>query len=479
MNNPLLIQGGMGIGVSNWKLAQEVAREGQLGVISGVGLDIVLARKLQDGDPDGDYRRALAAFPFKRAAEKILNTYFQEGGIEHKHEYKPVPMFTIEPKQELLELTVAANFAETWLAKEGHNGLVGVNYLEKIQLPAMASLYGAMLAGADYVIFGAGVPVEIPGIIEKFVHNEPASLLLHVEDAGKENQFYTHFDPVTVFKADLHHMPQLKRPKFLPIVSSNILASVMATRSTGTVDGLIIEEYSAGGHNAPPRGKLTFNEFGEPLYSEKDLVNTDKLKQLGLPFWLAGSYGEPGRLQSAIERGAAGIQVGSAFALCKESGIFPELKQKILDMIKLGESKIFTDPQASPTGFPFKVLSLIDTLSEKATFLGRNKVCNMGYLRQMYMKEDKTIGYRCPAENRIAYVKKGGKLEDTLMKRCLCNALFATVGMPKKYANGYLEKSLVTLCSNLEMIKGLLAQRNSFSAKDVIDAILFGQTREA
>ena len=36
----------MGAGVSNWRLAQAVAKLGQLGVVSGTALDLVLARRL-------------------------------------------------------------------------------------------------------------------------------------------------------------------------------------------------------------------------------------------------------------------------------------------------------------------------------------------------------------------------------------------------------------------------------------------------
>ena len=56
---PVIIQGGMGIAVSNWELARTVSLQGQLGVVSGTAIDNVLARRLQDGDLSGIYRRAL------------------------------------------------------------------------------------------------------------------------------------------------------------------------------------------------------------------------------------------------------------------------------------------------------------------------------------------------------------------------------------------------------------------------------------
>ena len=56
---PRIIQGGMGAGVSDWRLARAVSVTGQLGVVSGTALDVICARRLQDGDRDGNIRRAL------------------------------------------------------------------------------------------------------------------------------------------------------------------------------------------------------------------------------------------------------------------------------------------------------------------------------------------------------------------------------------------------------------------------------------
>lgn len=472
MNNPLLIQGGMGIGVSNWRLARAVSSAGQLGVISGTSLDGVLVRRLQDGDPGGHMRRALASFPFRDAARHILERYFVPGGIKRKHHYARSPIFTIKNNDSLNALNVAANFSETWLAKEGQAGFVGINYLEKLQLPNLSSLYGALLAGIDYVIVGAGIPLEIPGILKKLAKNLPANLRLTVENTEKNESFFSHFDPSSLFGKKL---PSLKLPKFLPIVSSNLLASLMTKKATGPIDGLIIEGHVAGGHNAPPRGKMVLDESGEPVYGSRDQINTEKLKELGVPFWMAGSYGEPEQLESALASGAAGIQVGSPFALCRESGIFPELKKRIIETVMRGKSHVCTDPNASPTGFPFKVMRLIDTISEKSIFESRKRICNLGYLRQLYKKEDGSIGYRCPAEKTEVFENKDGVVnEGTPGKRCLCNALFATVGMPTEYDDGYTEKAIVTFGSRLDIVRKLLKKKTDFSARDVINYILKG-----
>ena len=77
---PIIIQGGMGVAVSGWQLARAVSLAGQLGVVSGTALDVVLARRLQMGDPGGHMRRALAEFPYSNLADRILDRYFIPAG---------------------------------------------------------------------------------------------------------------------------------------------------------------------------------------------------------------------------------------------------------------------------------------------------------------------------------------------------------------------------------------------------------------
>ena len=152
MEYPQIIQGGMGIGVSNWNLAKHVSQLGQLGIVSGTSLDNVCARRLQMGDPEGHVRRAMEHFPFPEVAQRVLERYYIEGGKDEDKAFAPVPMYTVEPDAPLVELTVVANFVEVFLAGEGHDGLVGINFLEKIQMPNVVSIFGAMLAGVDYII---------------------------------------------------------------------------------------------------------------------------------------------------------------------------------------------------------------------------------------------------------------------------------------------------------------------------------------
>jgi NAD(P)H-dependent flavin oxidoreductase YrpB (nitropropane dioxygenase family) len=77
---PMIIQGGMGIGVSGWRLARAVSLRGQLGVVSATAIDSVFVRRLQDGDPGGDLRRAMDHFPLPGIAAAALRRYYREGG---------------------------------------------------------------------------------------------------------------------------------------------------------------------------------------------------------------------------------------------------------------------------------------------------------------------------------------------------------------------------------------------------------------
>jgi nitronate monooxygenase len=148
-NLPTIIQGGMGAGVSSWRLAQAVSQLGQLGVVSETALDLIFTRRLQDGDPGGHMRRGLDLFPIPEVAERIWRTYYIPGGKPERAPYKSLPTHSKDTPLELKELCVVANFVEVVLAREGHDNPVGINYLEKVQLPHLPSIYGAMLGAWD------------------------------------------------------------------------------------------------------------------------------------------------------------------------------------------------------------------------------------------------------------------------------------------------------------------------------------------
>ncbi len=460
----------MGVAVSGWTLARTVSRLGQLGVVSGTGLAIILARNLQLGDPGGQLRHALNRFPIPAVAARVLAQYFVPGGKNPGTPFKPAPMPTLRPGAALVELTVVANFVEVFLAKDGHDGLVGINFLEKIQLPTLPSLYGAMLANVDYVLMGAGIPRAIPGALDRLAAGEPAQLKIDVAGALPGEEFLSTFDSRAFCNGPL---PVVKRPQFLGIVASVTLAMTLARKASGHVDGFVVEGDTAGGHNAPPRGTLQLNAIGEPVYGERDVVDLEKIRELGRPFWLAGSFGRPGRLADALRLGAAGIQVGTAFAFCNESGLRPELKQQALQMSRAGKARVFTDPIASPTGFPFKVVQMEGTLSHADQYAARTRICDLGYLRHLYRKPDGTPGYRCPAEPVDDFIKKGGTAADAQGRKCLCNGLVANVGLAQVRSEQEQELALMTAGDDVANIAQFLQPGcDSYTAADVIRRLL-------
>jgi nitronate monooxygenase len=410
---------------------------------------------------------------------------------------------------------VLANFCEVWLAKHNDDSspidgaFVGINRLTKVALPTCASLYGAMLADVDYVIMGAGIPLTVPGILDCFADgNKDASF--GVEVAGTKDDYYTKFSPKEFWtnsgKPELVDKLKLNRPNFVPIVSSVVLAQSMLKRANGKgpncgIDGFVIELPTAGGHNAPPRGfrydpvakshAVDLNEKGEPIYGPKDEVDLLKFLKAskGLPFWLAGSYAHADKFVDIIKMGGAGVQVGSMFALAKESGMKQDVKEDILRRLAEGETlEVFTDPVASPTGYPFKVLELKDSLASKERYEKRPRICSLGYLRTPYIKDDNDgqIGYRCPAEPVDDWLKKGGDVEATVGRKCLCNALCANIGQPQYRKNQlvndktgekdlpYIEDTLITIGDEVNLAKRFIKQDAetgvwSFSAADVVD----------
>jgi NAD(P)H-dependent flavin oxidoreductase YrpB (nitropropane dioxygenase family) len=469
LEHPLIIQGGMGVGVSNWTLARAVSLRGQLGVVSGTGIDAVFVRRLQDGDIGGHIRRAMDAFPFQDIAAEVRSKYFRPEGRGPGEPYKGLPLYRQVVTKARDQITMLGSFAEVWLAKEGHGGVVGMNLLTKVQMPNLATLYGAMLAGVDYVLMGAGIPREIPGALDRLAELEPARLKLDVENAGRDSAHEL------VFRPKDHPDPggPLKRPLFLPIISSNSLATVLVKKATGKVNGFIVEAPIAGGHNAPPRGKLQLNERGEPVYGERDLVDLERLKELGLPFWLAGGSGSPAKFREARAAGAAGIQVGTLFAYCDEAGFSDEVKETVRRQALNGRLDVVTDAVASPTGFPFKVVQSKGTLSDRIMYEQRERVCDLGYLRVAYERDDGRLDYRCSAEPVETFVKKGGQREATEGRKCLCNALFSAIGQPQVRKDGRVEQPLLTSGDEINSIRHLVgANGTGYSAADVIDYLL-------
>jgi NAD(P)H-dependent flavin oxidoreductase YrpB (nitropropane dioxygenase family) len=185
---------------------------------------------------------------------------------------------------------------------------------------------------------------------------------------------------------------------------ANYVANYLARDEVTRPDGFVIEAPTAGGHNAPPRGKLVLDDDGQPVYGPRDEVDPTKFLDLGLPFWLAGGWGSPSRLQEALALGAAGIQVGTLFAMSQDSGFRPDLRERLRTSLIDGTLRTRTDPLASPTGFPFKVAQLPDAVGlvscARSVRCLRPATCASFRRRQ--------LDYRCASEPDHTFTRRAG-----------------------------------------------------------------------
>jgi NAD(P)H-dependent flavin oxidoreductase YrpB (nitropropane dioxygenase family) len=472
---PTIIQGGMGVAVSGWELARAVCQAGELGVVSGTALDVVCARRLQSGDPGGHVRRALAAFPIPAMALRVMKQHYIHGGKAEDEAFRAVPRFTVTPSVALQELAVVGTFCEVWLAKQEHAGPVGINFLRKIEIPLPFGLLGAMLAGVDYVLIGAGNPAEIPAVLRALARGEDVEFGVRAQGLRSDDP------PVSVRCSPSDLLGDAGRdlplPRFLAIVASLDLAAGLAGDPATRPFGFIVEGPSAGGHNAPPRGPRQVDELGQPVYDDRDTADLAGIAALGLPFWLAGAYGTPEGLAAARAVGAQGIQVGTAFAYSRESGLADVLKRQVLDEVLAGTLDVRSDWRASPTGFPFRVIQLEGTVSDPEVAAGRTAVCDLGALRTPYKKANGAIDYRCPAEPLAVYTRKGGRAQNAEGRRCLCNALLAAADLPQQRPDGSTEPAIVTSGDDFRAVLALASNGSKggpYAARSVVDYLRAG-----
>ena len=198
------------------------------------------------------------------------------------------------------------------------------------------------------------------------------------------------------------------------------------------------------------------------------------MPELGRPFWLAGGCASPERLREALDLGAAGIQVGTAFACAEESGIHPEIKAEVIDSWLRGKLDVHTDFQASPTGYPFKRVDLAANESTEPC-----RLCDLGYLRHVLLDEDGKVSYRCPAGPLDDFLAKGGTEAEAEGKRCLCNGLLATIGLGQ-VQGGAAVPPLLTWGEDMSFLPHVLgADRKTYSVANLLDYLLSGMSATA
>lgn len=241
-----VIQGGMGVGISLSSLAGSVAACGGVGVISTA----------QIGWREADFRENPLEANFRAMKKEILKArQISEG-----------------------------------------KGILGVNIMVATQ-HYKKYVKEAVKNGVDLIISGAGLPVDLPGLV------------------------------------------QGSKTKIAPIISSlksaKVLCKMWDRKYQTAPDLVVIEGPKAGGHLGFSREELeTMDELGydEVIRSVVKLVReyADKYKKK-IPVAVAGGIFKSEDLDHALELGADGVQLGTRFVTTKECDASLKYKQSYLN----------------------------------------------------------------------------------------------------------------------------------------------------
>ena len=114
----------MGVGVSNWRLARRVAESGEFGVVSGTGIDTVVVRELQRGDPHGRLR-VLQDYPDQDVVAHLSERFYVPGGLASGEPFRLLPMHSFHGSTLSQRMLSAATYSEVALARQGHTERTG------------------------------------------------------------------------------------------------------------------------------------------------------------------------------------------------------------------------------------------------------------------------------------------------------------------------------------------------------------------
>ena len=319
--------------------------------------------------------------------------------------YRPHPTLTIDISRDGVELGVLGNFVEVWLAKEGHDGVVGVNFLEKIQMATPSAVLGAVLADVDYVLMGAGIPREIPRLLTEFAAGRTGS----PHDRRRRT-------PPPHRSARPPRLPRRRPARAAasrtssPSSRSTVLAGYLYRDPEIRPDGL---RRRGSRCRRPQRAAARQDECStsraSPVYGAQDMADLAKIAALGLPFWLAGGYGTPDEVVEALAPAPRACSAArcSRWRTTRGSG---DLRGTLARPARRGTLSVRNDPLASPTGLPVqgRPARRAPRRPRRATRRGE-RLCDLGYLRAPYERADGSVGYRCASEPVHVYVRKGGQ----------------------------------------------------------------------
>ena len=333
-----IVQGGMGIGVSLSPLASAVAKEGGVGIISSAALDRLVS---------------------KRKGKKV-NSY-------------------------------EAAYEEVSLAKS-LGGFAGINVMVALARDYEASVKGALDAGADFIISGAGLPLNLPTI-------QPP-----------------------------------KDTALIPIVSSaRALELICKKWEKGGYrpDAVVLEGPLAGGHLGFKIDQIDLesNKLENLLPPVLDIA----IKYGDIPVIVAGGIYTHDDIVRFLEMGARGVQMGTRFLATEESSASQEYKQAVINATE--KDIVIAYKPASPCGLPFRVIKQ-SPMYASAIRRHRKPLCNKGYV---LLKDEEGKFTRCLAK------------EDNEKYFCICNGLLSSAGY-----NSNEEEPLFTVGTNAYRVEKIL-----------------------
>jgi nitronate monooxygenase len=337
-----IIQGGMGIGVSLSPLASAVAAEGGVGIVSSACLNRLVSRR------NG----------------KAFNTY-------------------------------DAVYEEISLAKS-KGGVAGINIMVAIQQDYDDSVKGAIDAGADIIVSGGGLPLNLPGI------KNPEETAL------------------------------------VPIVSSARALELICKkweRLGYRPDAVVLEGPLAGGHLGFKFDQiyLESNKLENLFFPVKEM----SLKYGGFPVVVAGGVYTHDDIVRFLRMGADGVQMGTRFLATEESSASARYKQAVVGARK--EDILVAERPGSPCAMPFMVIKNSPMFCS-ALEAKREPRCDKGYI----LSKDKDGKFtQCPAK------------EDNKSSFCICNGLLSSAGY-----NPFSEEPLYTVGVNGYRVDRILSVKS-------------------
>lgn len=235
------------------------------------------------------------------------------------------------------QVTIEAIGKEIKKAKKisAGNGLIGINIMCAIR-DYEAHVKESLSHGVDAIISGAGLPLKLPSLAEGY-----DTLLI-------------------------------------PIISSSRVAKIIIEywqkKYDRLPDAFVLEGKCAGGHLGYSREELETigeNDLLEELHSVKEMIKS-LLPNQDIPVFVAGGLKTKEEIDLFLANGAAGVQLGTIFALCKESDATEAYKNVLIQAKK--EDTLLIE---SPAGLPARAIDtpLLRDLTAPSNCVGCLKSC--------------------------------------------------------------------------------------------------------